>query len=178
MTSRQLTSILMALSLSGCFGNGEKEATREETPEARARRFEAQFTPSAEDRVAASRREGSSAPVRHTGGDSAAPAPTPQPTEEVSGFRIQLFSTTDIDEAAVKKGEAELLFPGEWVYMQYDQPSYKIRVGNFIRRFDAERFRTLAVEKGFSSAWIVPSHVLKNPPPPPPHPVQTEPPTE
>jgi hypothetical protein len=145
----------------------------------RARRFEARFTPSAEDRPATTQGKDPDSPVRHSRrGDSTQHDPSPLPTEEVSGFRIQVFSTTDIDEAGVKKGEAELLFPGEWVYLQYDQPSYKIRVGNFLRRYDAERFRTLAVEKGFGGAWIVPSRVLKNPPPPPPRPTPVEPPTE
>jgi hypothetical protein len=94
----------------------------------------------------------------------------PPAQEFVQGFRVQLFSTTSIDEGNSKKTEAEGLFPGEWFYLVYDPPSYKLRAGNFQTRFDADRFARQLVERGFRNAWVVPEKVYKNPPPRPSQP--------
>jgi hypothetical protein len=96
-------------------------------------------------------------------------APAVPVPDQAPGYRVQLISTTSIDEAKARKLYAESLFPAEWFYLQYDPPTYKIRAGNFLIRFDADRFRSQAVERGFAGAWVVPEHVFKNPPPPPAH---------
>ena len=90
------------------------------------------------------------------------------PPELVAGFRVQLFSSRDIDEAKGKKAEAEEQFPDEWFYLEYDPPTYKIRAGNFLSRFDADRFRKIVTERGYADAWVVPEKVYKHPAAPPP----------
>ena len=103
-------------------------------------RWEADFRPSDHDTA--------SAPPLHPlapglAGDRDTLATAPPPgteSELVPGFRVQIFSTTDIDEANQKKAEAEADFPAEWFYMVYDPPTYKIRGGNFVERYEAERF--------------------------------------
>lgn len=89
--------------------------------------------------------------------------------DQVPGFRVQVFSLTDIDEARTKKNELEGLLPGEWIYLEYESPAYKIRVGNFLSRFEADRFARQMTERGYSEAWTVPARVFKNPPPPSPN---------
>lgn len=167
MNIMKTVAALAALSLAGCFSSTEPTVREDDSVSGRMRQYEGQFVPSAEDQPAAAPNG------TPTNGELKAipgavdQAPAPSAAAEVAGFRIQLFSTNNFDEAGAKKAEAEALFKGEWVYLQYDQPTYKIRVGNFVTRFDAERFRTLAIEKGFSGAWIVPEKVFKNPPSPP-----------
>ena len=96
----------------------------------------------------------------------------PAAPETVQGFRVQIISTSSIDEANATKADAESLFPGEWFYVEYDPPAYKIRAGNFLKKLDAERFRMVAQERGYRGAWIVPAKVFKNPPPPPAREIQ------
>ena len=130
-------------------------------------RWEADFRPSDHDTLSAppprAGVQGGSAGERDT---LAASAPAGGESVLVPGFRVQIFSTTDIDEANQKKAEAEADFPAEWFYMQYDPPTYKIRGGNFLERYEAERFARQAIEKGFRDSWAVPEKVFRRVSPP------------
>ena len=100
-----------------------------------------------------------------------------QPAESgelVLGYRVQVFSTTDFAAAKSRQTDAQLLFPGNRVYLVYEPPTYKIRVGDFLARFDAEQFQRQASERGFPSAWVVPEKIFKNTPPPAQLPSQKE----
>ena len=159
--------LIPAALLSACSPG--REAARE-TPASAAQdamgRYEADFRPSDHDTLPA--------PLSHADGpllrqdrDNTGNAAAPEGEGElVQGFRVQIYSTTDIDAAKSKKLEAESYFPTEWFYLQYDPPAYKIRGGNFLQRYEAERFVRLAAERGFGDSWAVPEKVYKQPPPP------------
>jgi hypothetical protein len=66
------------------------------------------------------------------------------------------------------KADAETQFPEEWFYVVYDAPTYKVRAGNFLERYEADRFGKLLAEKGYRDAWVVPEKVYKDAPPRPP----------
>lgn len=83
----------------------------------------------------------------------------------VQGFRVQLFSTPQIDEANAKKAKAEAAFPDEWFFVVYDAPTYKLRGGNFVNRAGADAFAKHLTEKGFPDSWTVPEKIVKNPRP-------------
>lgn len=72
----------------------------------------------------------------------------------VIGFRVQLFATKDYYEAVDKRDEASERFDAV-VHMDFDPPYYKIRVGDFVRRDEAEQTRVAARERGYADAWIV-----------------------
>lgn len=86
------------------------------------------------------------------------------PQDLVPGFRVQIFSSTDIDEANGMRLAAEERFPGERFYVVYEPPAYKVRAGDFQERYDADRLARSLREGGYSDSWIVPDRVLKNPP--------------
>jgi len=160
---RSVTSaFVIAILAWGCSSSRHAGGTVEgETPEEQLKRIESDFRPSDLD---------PEAPVTDAGKRQLGPEQTPDSTgvaeanlEQEDGYRVQLYSTPSIDEAKGKKAEAEALFPGEWFYMDYDAPTYKIRAGNFKTRFDADRFARQLVEKGFPDSWAVPSRVYKNP---------------
>ena len=90
----------------------------------------------------------------------------PQP-ELVQGFRVQIHSSTSIDQTSHQREVAEELFPAEWFYMVYDPPTYKLRAGNFLNRFEADRFLKELKATGFRDSWIVPDRVVQNPGPRP-----------
>jgi hypothetical protein len=129
-------------------------------------RFESDFRPSDHDTLAARSTNAGAVPPAQEREIPGNPAQGTAEEELVPGFRVQIFSATDIDAAKGKKLEAEADFPSEWFYLVYDPPAYKIRGGNFLQRYEAERFVKLAAEKGFTDSWAVPEKVFRQPPPP------------
>lgn len=86
------------------------------------------------------------------------------PPELVAGFRVQIFSTTDIDEATAIKDTAEAHFPAEWFYLVYEPPTYKVRAGDLLTRHEADRLAKLLREGGYDDSWVVPDRVYRTPP--------------
>jgi hypothetical protein len=152
---------LVAVFLFGCGSSRESTSSSPGKGED-LRKYESDFHPSDIDREPSSQQK-TPAETSGTEGLPVAAGDTPVSVEQIDGFRVQMYSTPSIDEAKEKKEEVEGLFPGEWFYMEYDAPTYKIRGGNFLTRFDADRFARQLVEKGFSDSWAVPSRVFKSP---------------
>jgi len=57
------------------------------------------------------------------------------------GFRIQLISTASRDAAQQMKTDMMNRYPDQKIYMLFQSPNFKVRMGNFLKRKDAERFR-------------------------------------
>ena len=45
----------------------------------------------------------------------------------------------------------------EKIYIQFELPNYKLRVGNFSSRKKAELCRNKIVRLGYRSAWVIPT---------------------
>lgn len=58
----------------------------------------------------------------------------------MKGYRIQLFSGTERNNANAIKTKFLKLFPDQTAYLIYNQPYFKIRVGDFRTKIDAEIF--------------------------------------
>jgi hypothetical protein len=159
---KRIVCLLFALILWGCSSQKEAEKSNrlsEYTEE--LRKYEASFHPSDYDEdVDVVMKESNKRAEKSSEG--ATDAITTKTRELVSGFRVQLFSTSSIDDANAEKAAAEALFPGERFYLVYDPPTYKIRGGNFLNRFDADKFAQQLADKGYRDAWIVPDRVYKN----------------
>ena len=69
-------------------------------------------------------------------------------------LRIQLHSTELFGEAKRERLIAEEVFD-QPVYLDYEVPYYKIRVGSFAERKDAESYLQKAKTAGYQNAWIV-----------------------
>jgi len=97
----------------------------------------------------------------------------PEEFRQVDGYRIQIFSTTDKDEAEKVRNEAiqwweirrndplapvELLGEELPIYILYQPPFYRVRIGDLTSRADAEIVLDYFREK-FRDAWIVPDKV-------------------
>ena len=82
----------------------------------------------------------------------------------VDGFRVQVISTQDLNEANRLMMELSSLFGNE-VYIIFDSPNYKVRVGNFRSRGNAEKARQRIVDLGHRAAWIIRTKVRRNQPP-------------
>ncbi len=79
---------------------------------------------------------------------------TPPPPQIIEGFRVQIFALTSLGAAQEEKAKAERKFVYP-VYIDFIENQYKVRVGDFVSRFDAETFRNLAAES-YQDAFIVP----------------------
>lgn len=91
-------------------------------------------------------------------------------TTTVNGFRVQVYSTLDRAAAINLEEEARAWWrleggsaPGVFgtqlpIYTVYLQPYYRVRIGNFRTRAEAERARALLANR-FPDAFIVPDRV-------------------
>jgi hypothetical protein len=81
--------------------------------------------------------------------------------EVVQGFRIQIFSSSNVDETTLMKNLAFEKFVSDSIYVVYDAPVYKVRVGDFINRYEANQRLPEFVERGYRDAWIVPDRIVQ-----------------
>jgi len=76
------------------------------------------------------------------------------------GYRVQLYSGNDMKSSASIESRAKSLVRGYKVYRDYNSPTWKVRVGDFIDRLSAEQLYQ-KLKKNFPNALIVPdSRVL------------------
>ena len=69
-------------------------------------------------------------------------------------YRVQIFTGLVHGEAYQIARVAEEIFD-QPVYVDYEVPNYKVRVGDWINRDDAERYRQKARVVGYTNAWVV-----------------------
>lgn len=81
--------------------------------------------------------------------------------KEADGFRVQIFAGRNIEAATMAEAKAKEDFEkkGYKVYLIFEAPFYKLRVGDFTDRNDAENLRSLAKSLGYKSAFVVRSKV-------------------
>ena len=159
----KLLLLLTALFFFGCSGSKESKRSSDADFTEELKKYEASFQPSDYnpdlDQLFKKEKESTSLE-----GDVPPPETQQDTAELIPGFRVQVFSSSDIDEANTTMATVQGLFPEEWFYLVYDPPTYKIRAGNFLTRFDADRFVNQLASRGYREAWVVPEKVFKNPP--------------
>jgi hypothetical protein len=75
----------------------------------------------------------------------------------MDGFRIQLFSDSgnnSKNKAQSVYDEFQSRFPGIGVYLTFKSPNYKIRVGDFRTKLDAQRF-LIELTADYPNAFII-----------------------
>ncbi|MBP1691969.1 MAG: sporulation protein [Bacteroidetes bacterium] len=158
-----LFSILALVLLSGCGSTKEVKGSESKATQDEIRQFESTFQPSDYDPAKAQPADRHPRLVDTSNVELADDLAVPANQETMQGFRVQVFSTTNIDVARVRKAEFEAAFPDEWFYVEYEAPTYKLRAGNFKNRFEADRFARTLTDQGFPEAWAVPEKVFKSP---------------
>jgi cell division septation protein DedD len=73
-------------------------------------------------------------------------------------YRVQLFTSELFGEAQKARLVAEEIFDRP-VYLDYEVPYYKLRVGDFADRGAAEEYQMRAKAVGYSNAWVVMTNV-------------------
>ena len=73
---------------------------------------------------------------------------------DAPGFRIQVFSGNNRGQFESAKGYLLQHFPELEIYESYSQPTYRIKVGDFLRRMDAEQYYS-SLRSRFNSSKIM-----------------------
>jgi SPOR domain len=84
--------------------------------------------------------------------------------KEAEGFRVQILASNNIETASLTEQEAMARFAslGVKIYLIFEAPLYKIRVGDCVDRNAAEDLRDKAKEIGYGTAFIVKTKINLN----------------
>lgn len=77
---------------------------------------------------------------------------------QVNGYRIQIFSGTGRQEAYTTQTEFKSLHPDVKSYISYVQPNYKVRVGDFRTRLEAEKLMN-QLKQYFTVLFVIPQAI-------------------
>jgi len=85
---------------------------------------------------------------------------TPDSKSFIPGWRIQLgaFDTIQKAEAAASKARQHFTEP---VYVEYQAPMYKVRLGDFLTKDDAHSMQVRAKAQNYKDAWPVEALVVR-----------------
>ena len=79
----------------------------------------------------------------------------------VKGYRVQIVISQNEQELQDNKIEIEKSI-NEQIYIILELPNYKLRVGNFVNRKEAENFQKKIVRLGYRTALVVPTMIEKD----------------
>ena len=79
----------------------------------------------------------------------------------IKGYRVQIVISQNEQELQDIKIEIEKSI-NEQIYIIFELPNYKLRVGNFVNRKEAESFQKKIVRLGYRTAWVVPTMIEKD----------------
>jgi len=74
------------------------------------------------------------------------------------GFRLQLFETISKDIADEERLSFQKVL-NDTVYVVFEAPLYRLQVGDFFTRKEAEKKRRNLVKNGYKNIWIVKSRI-------------------
>ena len=84
-----------------------------------------------------------------------------KPAVNMDGYRVQLLMTKS--EAAAHEAKQKAIFKfDDKIYLIFEAPYYKIRIGDFESKKDADQIRDDALAKGFPDAWVVRTQIEKS----------------
>jgi len=75
----------------------------------------------------------------------------------IPGYRIQIYFDSGInsgERARKEKNEFETLYPHITGYITWKAPNYRVRVGDFRSRLDAEK-ALLEISGDYPNAWVI-----------------------
>ena len=74
----------------------------------------------------------------------------------VKGYRVKVMISENQEDLIEVKDSLEKLIQ-EKIYIQFELPNYKLRVGNFSSRKKAELYRNKIARLGYRSSWVIPT---------------------
>lgn len=81
-----------------------------------------------------------------------------QDINTVDGFTIQVYSGTNSEEARKIRGKVLSILPDENAQLNYDEPNFKVKVGRYFSRIEAQQNFSL-IQKEFPTSIIIPERI-------------------
>jgi SPOR domain len=81
------------------------------------------------------------------------------------GYRIQVLNTTDRTQALSIKSKLLTLYPDQKTYLMYTAPYFKIRIGNFVERSEADDLKKELARMFPTGVFVIPSEIEYKAPP-------------
>lgn len=79
------------------------------------------------------------------------------------GFRVQIFSASNRPSADIARQRAQDLFVRDDIYVEFEPPFYKVRIGDFTSREAAQRFVDTARQHGYETPFLVETQIRVSP---------------
>ncbi|HNP17900.1 MAG TPA: SPOR domain-containing protein [Fulvivirga sp.] len=79
----------------------------------------------------------------------------------VDGYTVQVYSGINSEEAKIARGKVYSLIPDAAPILKYDEPNFKVKVGKFYSRLEAQK-TYYQLKKRFPSAIIIPERIYIN----------------
>jgi len=158
-----LLSAIMAL-LAGCGSSEGSRKDSEKPSDLRERKVslsevERQFNPSDYDDELAAVVQQHAEEQQRTASEASKDSLIVE-SEPSQGYRVQIFATSNIDEANAMRLTTVQRVTEDSVYIVYDPPVYKVRVGDFRTRAEASQKLGALSSIGFADAWVVGDRIL------------------
>ena len=74
----------------------------------------------------------------------------------LSALNSQVIISENQEDLVLAKKKLESVIK-EKIYIQFELPNYKLRIGNFSSRKKAELYRAKIVRLGYRSSWVIPT---------------------
>ncbi len=81
------------------------------------------------------------------------------------GYRIQVLNTTDRTQALAAKSKLLTLYPDQKTYLMYTAPYFKIRIGNFVEKSEADDLKKELARMFPTGVFVIPSDIEYKAPP-------------
>lgn len=78
--------------------------------------------------------------------------------QSMPGYRVQIYFGGNRQKAAETKVEFNTMFPDLPAYISYQAPNFKVRVGDYSSRFEAQKLRRQLQAK-FPTTFVVPDDI-------------------
>jgi hypothetical protein len=75
------------------------------------------------------------------------------------GYRIQVLNTTDRNQALNTKSKLLKLYPEHKTYLMYQAPYFKIRIGNFVEKSEADAMKKELTRMFPAGVFVIPSDI-------------------
>lgn len=90
------------------------------------------------------------------------PAPVHRPAT-VPGYRIQIFSASSQEAAEQVQAQARTKLGRQDVYIEFEPPFFKVRIGNFRTQKEAEAQLRTVKQHGYDTPFVVQTKILASP---------------
>ena len=81
------------------------------------------------------------------------------------GYRIQVLNTTDRNQALNTKSRLLTIYPEHKTYLMYQAPYFKIRIGNFVEKSEADDLKKELARMFPTGVFVIPSDIEYKAPP-------------